>query len=189
MKMIFFLFVFVIFLSAKTYADPISMKCTSRLIITSENGIKKNQTHGNSSIFKIFLKDNYFERDELKSKIFFIQKNDKILWYELSGGGLGGLSFSSIDRYTGEFKYKGISNIKEVDYISIKTLLDEINSSIVGYEKDVLWGKDYYKVGKFPIKSKELEKFNIIEKAFSNKKLSYDYYEGFWDCVKVDKIF
>ena len=186
MKISFFSLVFVILFAGTTYAEPISMKCTSRLIITSENGIKKNLTPGNSSVFKIFLNDNYFERDELKSKTFFIQKNDKILWYELSGRGL---SFSSIDRYTGEFKYKGILNIKEVDYINVKTLLDEINSSIVGYEKDILWGKDYYKIGKYPIKSKELEKFNIIREAFLNKKYSYDYYEGFWDCVKVDKIF
>ena len=153
----------------------------------------ENISGGGDTIFLIDLEKNLYYRDDMDIKSFFINTEDKILWYEFGGNLLQVskgymLSHSKLNRFTGEWIYKFLY-LNEDEFKIIKKKFDIINKSIKNYKPAFSNKTEYYQVTENSPKSLELKKYKIIEKEYKSKKFSKDYVEGYWQCNNQKKQF
>jgi len=175
-------------------AQIVILRCEGVSLKKMEKGELKEKPINYYSIFKINLEENFYERDEDGVKNYFINTDDKLMWYGLFPmfGEYFYMSESKLSRITGEWRYTTISNLSVADYKRIKKELDEINKSIKNYKPYLDMGDERYKVDELSSKNqdKELKKFGIIEKEISALATNNtDHLEGYWQCKKQQKAF
>ena len=176
-----------------SFAEMIQSKCKTKKISIMKGNKLENISSGGDTIFLIDLEKNLYYRDDMDIKSFFINTEDKILWYEFGGNLLQVskgymLSHSKLNRFTGEWIYKFLY-LNEDEFKIIKKKFDIINKSIKNYKPAFSNKTEYYQVTENSPKSLELKKYKIIEKEYKSKKFSKDYVEGYWQCNNQKKQF
>ena len=172
-------------------AQTVILRCEGVSIKKVENGKLNHKSLNYHSIFKINLDENYYLRDDGEQKEYFINTEDKLMWYSLFPMFEGGIhiSQSKLSRITGEWRYKSLSKLNTEEYKIIKEKLDLKNKSIKNYKPDLDYGDEGYAVSINGPKDKELKKFKIIEEEIEKVSLNRDHLEGYWQCKQQQKAF
>ena len=131
-------------------SEVVILRCESVSIKEKKDGKLINKPNNWYSIFKVDLKNNYYERDDDGYKNYFINYNDKLLKYSIwnsSSSSLLGtsfpyrISFGHISRVTGEWIYKSMY-ISNNDYENLKIKIDNkyfsFQKSLISFQID-LW--------------------------------------------------
>ena len=179
----------LLLISNIAYSQIVILRCDGQNMKQMKNGELKKKPINFYSIFKLDLDNNYYTRDGDDLKSYFINTEDKILWYEL-GPTIGGfmISFHHLSRITGEKRYQ-VMYIDVNDYKTIKIKFDQINKTIPNYKPNLDYGDQSYGPSENSPKDKELMKYKLAEDELKALKYKNDFTEGYWQCKQQQKAF